>query len=95
LAEKFDLPNFKGRPLARTGNIIYYGNPQDDYIAMLTVLSTKKVEDITLSEKVLVQMLSTDDTLPITERILKKAEKNGLSNALDIASIWLDRMQAK
>ena len=37
------------------------------------------------------QILSTDETLPPKDRMIKKTEKNGLYEALNIASIWLER----
>ena len=36
---------YKGLPLVRKDNTIYYGNMSDKYVAMLTVLSTHKVKD--------------------------------------------------
>ena len=33
---------YKGLPLVRKDNTIYYGNMSDKYVAMLTVLSTHK-----------------------------------------------------
>ena len=43
------------------------------------------------ADRVLVQMLTTDETLPPKDRMIKKTEKNGLYEALNIASIWLER----
>ena len=37
------------------------------------------------------QILSTDESLPPMKRIIKKAEKKGIYQALNIASIWLDQ----
>ena len=45
-----------------------------------------------MASRVSVQMISTDTTKNPAERILKKSEQDGLYNALDIASIWLDRL---
>lgn len=82
---------YKGRPLVRSGNELYYGNMNDDYVVMLQILSTKKVGDMTVAEKVQVQLMSTDPDLRMKDRIAKKSEKIGLYNALDIGSIWLER----
>ena len=82
---------YKGKPLVRSGNVLYYGDPAEPYIAMLQVLSTKPFEDMTLSDKVSVQILSTDESLHISRRIVKRTEKSGLYTALNIASIWLER----
>ena len=46
---------------------------------------------MTMADKVQVQLLSTDPELRMKERILKKSEKTGLYNAMDIGSVWLER----
>ena len=83
---------YKGRPLVRSGNTIYYGDMNDPYVVMMQIHSQKPFEDLQLSENISLQMMSTDLTLPPDKLILKKAEKQGLYQALDIASIWLDRL---
>lgn len=82
---------YKGRPLVRSGNTLYYGNMTDKCVIMLQILSTKTVGDMTIADKVQVQLLSTDPDLRMKERILKKSEKTGLYNAMDIGVIWLER----
>ena len=63
----------------------------DKCVVMLQILSTKTVKDMTVADKVQVQLMSTDPELRMKERILKRSEKNGLYNAMDIGSIWLER----
>jgi len=82
---------YKGKPLVRSGSVLYYGDPSEPYVAMLQVLSTKPFEDLTLSDKVSVQILSTDESVPMMRRVVKRTEKNGLYTALNIAAIWLER----
>ena len=36
-----NLPLYKGKPLVRCGNTVYYGHPAEAYVAMLQILSTK------------------------------------------------------
>ncbi|MEG2074600.1 MAG: hypothetical protein RRY54_07515 [Angelakisella sp.] len=85
---------YKGKPLARSEKTIYYGFPYEPYVAMLQILGAVPDGDdgLMISNKIVVQILSTDETKKPTERIAKKAEKQGLYEALDIASIWLDRI---
>lgn len=85
------FPLFRGKALVRSGNTVYYGNPSDPFVAMLQIVSTHEFKKQKISDKVLVQIISTDESLPMTERLVKRTEKNGLYNALAIASIWLDR----
>lgn len=67
---------YKGRPLVRSGNTIYYGDMADEYVAMLQVLDSADFEDIKLPRKVSVQVLSTDAELRPKDRVKKKTEKN-------------------
>ncbi len=90
-AKKQTLPTFKGKPLVRSGNVLYYGDPSEKYIAMMQVLTNKSLKDVTLSDRVSVQILSTDETLHTSQRVLKRTEKDGLYKALTIATIWLER----
>ena len=83
---------YKGRPLVRLNDTIYYGDMNDPYVVMLQIKSKKEFEDLSLADQITVQMMATDITLPPDQLIIKKAEKQGLYQALDIASIWLDRM---
>ncbi len=85
---------YKGHPLMRMGNIIYYGSMADKYIIMLQILATEKVGDMDVATKVSVQLQLTDPAVKSKDRVVKKSEKDGLYNAMDIASIWLDRALA-
>lgn len=82
---------YRDRPLVRNGNTIYYGNMQDEFIIMMQILSEKKLDDLTLADKVLVQIMKTDPKIDPKDVIVKKSEKNSLYSAIEIANIWLDR----
>lgn len=88
---KDDFLLFKGKPLVRNGNTIYYGNMSDEYVVLLQVMGTRKVQYLELTDRVLVQLIKTDPDLSPFERIVKKVEKRGLYSALDIGSVWLER----
>ncbi len=91
MAKKNDMLMYKGKPLVRSGNTIYYGNMSDQYVAMLQIMDAVPFQDIMLPSKVTVQVIATDTDLRPKERILKRTEKNGLYSALNIADIWLER----
>lgn len=91
MAENTPFLMYKGRPLVRSGNTLYYGSMAEKYVIMMQILTTKDVEDITLAEKIQIQLLSTDPDLRMKDRIIKKSEKVGLYTAMDIGSIWLER----
>ena len=82
---------YKGYPLRRKGNIIYYGNMSDKYIIMLQIMDNDQLQDLSLSKKVSVQLQLTDPELKSRDRVVKKTEKDGLYNAMDVAAVWLTR----
>lgn len=89
--EKSKFLLYKGRPLVRSGNTIYYGSLAEECVIVMQIITTKQVGDMVVADKIQVQLLSTDEELRMSERILKKSEKHGLYNAMEIGSIWLER----
>ena len=85
---------YKGHPLRRKDNIIYYGSMADKYIIMIQVMNTRKVKDLDVASKVLVQLQLTDPDLKSRDRVVKKSEKDSLYAAMDVAAVWLDRALA-
>ncbi len=86
---------YKGRPLVRSKNDIYYGNPEDPYVIFMQVLTTAKTESgAEVADRIHITLLSTDVAKPPIERMVKQSDKNGLFNALDIGVIWLERALA-
>ena len=82
---------YKGHPLQRKDNIIYYGSFADKYIIMMQILDTKKVKDLDVASKVSIQLQLTDPSLKSRDRIVKKSEKDSLYAAIDVAAVWLER----
>lgn len=85
---------YKGHPLMRKDNFVYYGSMADSHIIMLQVLETKKVQDMNVATRVAVQLQLTDPTAKSRDRIVKKSEKPGLYDALDVGCVWLERALA-
>lgn len=88
--EKLPL-NYKGHPLRRKDNLVYYGSMADKYIVMMQIMSTKKLKDLDVANKVSVQLQFTDPDLKSRDRVVKKSEKEDLFAALDLGATWLDR----
>ena len=85
---------YKGHPLQRKDNIIYYGSFADKYIIMLQILDSKKQGDLDVATKVSIQLQLTDPSIKSRDRIVKKSEKDSLYAAMDVAAVWLDRALA-
>lgn len=88
---KVNALEYKGYPLRRKDNLIYYGSMSDKYITMLQVMETKKVKDLDVATRVAVQLQLTDPDLKSRDRVIKKSEKNSLYSAMDVAYVWLTR----
>ena len=91
MAEKTAALQYKGHPLRRKDNLIYFGSMADKYIIMLQILDTKKIKDLDVATRVSVQLQLTDPDLKSRDRVVKKSEKDSLYAAMDVASVWLDR----
>ena len=85
---------YKGHPLMRKDNMIYYGSMADSHIVMLQILESKKVGDNDVASKVSIQLQLTDPSARSRDRVVKKSEKDGLYTALDLGHIWLERALA-
>lgn len=85
---------FKGRPLMRKDNLIYYGSMADSHIILIQILDYKQVGDAEIANKVSIQLQVTDPNVKGRAQIVKKAEKVGLYTALDLGAVWLERALA-
>ena len=94
MSEEKSVLTYKGHPLMRKDNMIYYGSMADTHIVMLQVLETKKMDGIDVATRVSVQLQLTDPAVKSRDRVVKKSEKPGLYIALDVGSVWLERALA-
>ena len=90
-SKKNDLLEYKGHPLMRKDNIIYYGSMSDSHIIMMQILDSADMKDLPVAKRVSVQLQQTGTNVRSKDRIVKKTEKNSMWAAMDIASIWLGR----
>lgn len=89
-----EFSTYKGRPLVRCGDEIYYGNMEEPYVVRLRIKSKKEVGGIEVADKITVQLMATDPYLLPRKAIVKTSEKQGFYLAMDIADIWLGRALA-
>ena len=94
MAEEKNVLMYKGHPLMRLDNLIYYGSMADSHIVMLQILETKEVGGVQIASRVSVQLQLTDPAVKSRDRIVKKGEKAGLYTALDFGCVWLERALA-
>ncbi len=94
MSEEKSVLTYKGHPLMRKDNLIYYGSMADSHIVMLQVLETKKLADMDIATRVSVQLQLTDPSVKSRDRVVKRSEKAGLYTALDVGCVWLERALA-
>ena len=94
MSEEKAVLMYKGHPLMRKDNLIYYGSMADSHIVMLQILESKKIGDADIASRVSVQLQLTDPNAKSRDRVLKKSEKAGLYTALDVGCVWLERALA-
>ncbi len=90
MAEK-EFSTYKGRPLVRCGDELYYGSMEDRFVIRMQIKSKKDVNGLEVADKIAIQLLCTDPDLSPRKQLVKASEKSGLYLALDIADVWLER----
>lgn len=83
--------SYKGYPLVRKGDEIYYGNMYDSTVVMMQILEKTKMGNLDVASKIRMYQMKTDETLSPVDAIIKQSEKSSLYEALDIAYVWLTR----
>ena len=86
---------YKGFPLVRKGNMIYYGSMGDDYVTMLSISSTHKIKDMDVADKIKVTLMRTAQDIDPKDMIVKTSDRESLFDALDFANVWLTKALAQ
>ena len=94
MADKSGTLTYKGHPLRRKDNLIYYGSMADKYIIMIQVMSSEQQDGLDVANKVHLQLQFTDPELKSRDRVVKKSDLPDLFSAIDMGSIWLMRALA-
>ena len=88
-AKKKKVLTYKGKPVYRKGNKLFYGNLEDPLILMLEITETKKVQNINVATKV--KFSIQDNTVEEigTGTNFRTGERDDLYKAFDIGAWWL------
>ena len=82
---------YKGKPLVRCGNTLYYGDMKDPFVIKMTIKSQQTVNDMQMADKVSVQLINTNPNISPRRAIVKTSEKPSLYLAIDISVVWLQK----
>lgn len=78
---------YKGRPLVRKDNDIYYGDLAEKYHVFIMIMAEKPSSKGTdIPATVMVQLMAKDSPRPEKQTISRS-----LADALETAAAWLDR----
>ena len=79
-----EFPTYKGRPLVRCGDEIYYGNMEEPYVIRMQIKTKKEVDGKELPDKITVQLMATDPYLsPRKQLVTKPAAKKADGEAAE------------
>ena len=82
---------YKGKPIVRKGNEIYYGDMSESFVVHFEILSYGKDGKLDIADKVSVQLLDSNTDADVKDRIKKESVKDNLFDALDLGFTWLER----
>lgn len=81
---------YRGKPLLRDGDVLYYGDFSENFITRFTITEKKKVKDLEIATKVTIELLEKATDSIKGAKLTKKAERTSLYAALDIGVFWLE-----
>ena len=94
MADKNTTLMYKGHPLRRKDNLVYYGSMADKHIIMMQIMDTAKDGNLEIASKVHMELQLTDPDLKSRDRVIKKIDLPDLFSAIDMGSTWLMRALA-
>ena len=86
--EEKKMLSYKGKPMVRRGDVIYYGDMNEKYIIIFTIKSKKQVGTLEVADAVTIDLCLNKGAGK--EKVIKKANRESLYEAIDIAEFWLE-----
>ena len=62
MAEEMKNLTYKGKPMVRRGDTIYYGDLNEKYLIVFTIKSSKKVGDLDVADSVTIDLCMNNGT---------------------------------
>lgn len=84
---------YKGYPLVRKGNELYYGSMADPYVVWMQIQQSEQKQGLDVASKLKIYLMSTDEKLNPMQAIQKTGDRESLYEALDLAYAWLERAE--
>lgn len=80
---------YKEKPMFRNNQTMYYGSPWDKYYIQFDLDNFEQAGNIKVAKKVVILLLENQNGMCKKNKIIKKAQREGLYAALDIGTFWL------
>ena len=77
---------YKGRPLVRQGEEIFYGDLSEKFYIYMMIMTEKDAGSNTVPDKVMVQLVDSETKRPSNQKIV-----TGFKEAFEFADAWLER----
>lgn len=81
-----EFVEYKGKPLVRQGDDIFYGDMSETYYIYMMIMSDKKTENGDVPDKIMVQLCESSTKIPKNQKIV-----SGFKEAFEFADAWLER----
>ncbi len=78
---------YKGKPLVRKGDVIYYGDMSEKFVVKFEILSKNNE----IADKVSVKLIKNEGDNPDKAAPEKEGTRETLFDALDLGFTWLER----
>ena len=83
---------YRGYPLVRKGNEIYYGYMSEPFVVMMQIVHQQEVNGLKVADKIRVYQIATKEPDPV-KAITKTSDRPNLYEAVDLANVWLKRAE--
>ena len=77
---------YKGQPLVRVDNELYYGDMSEKFYIYMMVMTEKDASGATVPDKIMVQLCESETKRPTNQKIVA-----GFKEAFEFADAWLER----
>ena len=88
-AKNNEFLEYKGRPLVRQGDDIYYGNMSDKFYIYMVVMNEAETQHGTMPSMMMVQLIDSNTKIPKEQKVFNG--NTALKEAFEFADAWLER----
>ena len=81
-----EFVEYKGRPLVRQGEEIFYGDMSEKFYIYMMIMTEKDVSGCDVPDKIMVQLCDSETKRPSNQKIVA-----GFKEAFEFADAWLER----